>query len=103
MLNVTNIDTKGEFKMSEKNTELEALKAAADYYGTVVQVLSTRGAFYAEEFQGISNTIGFISKLREQVVVSIEKIEPKVEKPKEVLDMDLTHIKAQDAVIAEFQ
>ena len=89
--------------MSEKNTELEALKAAADYYGTAIQILNTRVAFYREEFRGVDNTIGFFEKLREQVVASIEKIEPKVEKPKEVLDMDLTHIKAQDAVIAEFQ
>lgn len=86
-----------------KRTELDALKEAADYYGTALMLITTRISYYPEEFQGISNTIQFITNLRAQVVSSIEKIEPKKTEKAAPLEMDLTHVTAEKpAVTAEF-
>lgn len=86
-----------------KKTELDALKEAADYYATAIMLLNTRIRYAPEEFQGVSNTIGFITSLREQVVTQIEKIEPKKEEKQAPLEMDLTHVTAEKPkVSAEF-
>lgn len=89
--------------MSKEKTELEALKGAADYYGTVIMILTTRVSYYHEEFEGITNTVNFIKQLRAQVVAAIEKIEPPQVKKEEPLEMDLTHVTAEKSqVVAEF-
>lgn len=79
--------------MSEQKSQLDTLKSSHDYFASAVQVLSTRVQFYAEEFQGVANTINFLAALRDKVKADIEKIEPKVELKSVPLDMDLTHLK----------
>lgn len=89
--------------MSEKQTELDALKGAADYYGTALMIMTTRVSYYPEEFQGIQNTIGFFTQLRNQVVAQIETIEPKKTEKAAPLEMDLTHVTGdKPTVTAEF-
>lgn len=78
-------------------SELDSLKSSYDYFASAVQVLSTRVQFYAEEFQGVANTINFLSTLRDQVKTKIEEIEPPVKAEKaQALDMDLTHLKVEE-------
>lgn len=71
-------------------------KAAHDYVATAVQVLTTRVQFYAEEFEGIHQSIQFLRNFRDQIKREIEVIEPPA--PKEnakPLVMDLTHVKGE--------
>lgn len=87
--------------MTAEKTQLETMKSSHDYFSTAVQILTTRVQFYAEEFQGVSNTINFLSTLRDTLKADIEKIEPKQEAKTEPLEMDLTHLKAVPEVTVE--
>jgi geranylgeranyl pyrophosphate synthase len=79
--------------MTKEN--LEQLKNAHDYFATAVQVLSTRCQFFHEEFQGIANTVQFLSHLRDDAKKKIEEIEPPKAEAKKNFEMDLTHVKPE--------
>jgi hypothetical protein len=74
---------------------LEQLKKAHDYFATAVQILSTRCQFYHEEFQGIANTVQFLSHLRDDAKNKIEEVEPPTKEAKKSFEMDLTHVKPE--------
>jgi hypothetical protein len=76
-------------------SELDTLKQAHDYYATAVQLLTQRCKYFHEEFQGVSNTVGFLKQLQAQVLTAIHKIEPPAEKVKENYEMDLSHVKGE--------
>lgn len=88
--------------MSEKSKKvdqselLKQKKAAHDYIATAVQILTTRVQFYAEEFEGIHQTVSFLKNMLAQIRTDIEKIEPpKAKDPAKPYSMDLTHVKAE--------
>ncbi len=87
-------------KATEKIDQAEVLKqkkAAHDYIATAIQVLTTRVQFYAEEFEGMHQTISFLKNMRQQIQDDIEKIEPpKPKDPSKPFSMDLTHVKGQE-------
>lgn len=83
---------------SSQEDVLKQKKAAHDYIASAVQVLTTRVQFYHEEFDGIFQTVQFLRNMRDQIRKDIELIEPPKEEQKaKPYEMDLTHIKAQDA------
>ena len=79
--------------MATEAEQLETMKKSHDYFATAIQTLSTRVTYYHEEFQGVSNTIHFLSQLRDQLKSDIEKIEPPKPVEAKPLDMDLSYIK----------
>ena len=83
--------------MTQDQTDiLKQKKAAHDYIATAVQVLTTRVQFYAEEFEGIHQTVHFLRNFRDQIKKEIEVIEPPAPKePTKPYDMDLTHVTAE--------
>lgn len=77
---------------------LKQKKIAHDYVATAVQVLTTRVQFYAEEFDGVSQSIQFLRNLRDSIRKEIELIEPPTQKEDaKVYNMDLTHVANEKA------
>lgn len=60
----------------QKEKELSALKNAHDHYANSIQILTQRVQYYPEEFQTVSNTVEFLSTLKNQVKSEIEKYTP---------------------------
>lgn len=81
---------------------LRQKKAAHDYVATAVQVLTTRVQFYAEEFEGIHQTVQFLRNFRDQIKKEIEVIEPpKPVEPAKPFEMDLSHVTAEPLKVVE--
>lgn len=78
-----------------EDNQLEQLKKAHTYFASAVQILTQRVQFYAEEFQTVSNTVAFLSHLRDDAWSKVQELEPAKSEEKKVYDMDLTHIKPE--------
>lgn len=78
----------------QKDQQLDSLKKSHDYYATAIQLLTTRIQYYHEEFQGVANTIQFLTHFRDTLRKEIELIEPP-KKDKQSFEMDLTHVKPE--------
>lgn len=92
-------------KAPEK-TPLDYKKIAHDYYATAIELLTTRLRYAPEEFEGVHQLIAFLRQNKDSILADIHKEEPPLPKqaqPSNVYDMDLTHVKGEEAGVSSVE